>query len=127
MPAFYKIDKAHKLVMSTASGVFHLEAALAHQDQLLLDPDFDPTYCQLLDFTHVGEIDLSTEDIHKLAERHVFWPCSRRAILVSSDLGFGFAKLFEMLRREAGEKGIQCFAAWMMPSSGFSRATSLPE
>jgi hypothetical protein len=109
MPAFYKIVKDRRLVLSTASGVLTLEDALAHQDQILADADFDPRYSQLLDFTHITKIELSTTDVHKLAERAVFWPTSCRAILVTTDLGHGLARLFKMLRENAGEKGIRIF------------------
>jgi hypothetical protein len=109
MPAFYKIDKEHRVVLSTASGVFDLAAALAHQDQLLADPDFDPSYSQLLDYSHVTEVRIDTNDVRKLAERSVFWPCSRRAIYVTRDIEYGFARMFEMLRENAGEKGIRVF------------------
>jgi hypothetical protein len=109
MPAFYKIDKEHRVVLSTASGVFDLAAALAHQDQLLADPDFDPSYSQLLDYSHVTEVRIDTNDVRKLAERSVFWPCSRRAMYVTRDIEYGFARMFEMLRENAGEKGIRVF------------------
>jgi hypothetical protein len=74
MPAFYKIAKDRRLVLSTASGVFTLADVLAHQDQILADPDFNPSYSQLLDLTHVTKMDLSAEDICKLAERDIFLP-----------------------------------------------------
>jgi hypothetical protein len=109
MPAFYKIDKEHRVVLSTASGVFDLVAALAHQDQLLADPEFDPSYSQLLDYSHVTEVKIDANDIRKLAERSVFWPCSRRAMYVTRDIEYGFARMFEMLRENAGEKGIRVF------------------
>jgi len=109
MPAFYKIDKEHRVVLSTASGIFDLTAALAHQDQLLADPDFDPSYSQLLDYSHVTDVRIDTNDVRKLAERSVFWPCSRRAIYVTRDIEYGFARMFEMLRENAGEKGIRVF------------------
>jgi len=109
MLAFYKIDKEHRVVLSTASGVFDLAAALAHQDQLLVDPDFNPSYSQLLDYSHVTEVRIDTNDVRKLAERSVFWPCSRRAIYVTRDIEYGFARMFEMLRENAGEKGIRVF------------------
>jgi len=121
MPAFYKIDKAHKLVMSTVSGVFTLADAMAHHGQLLKDPDFDPRYSQLVDFTHTTTAALSADDIRKLAERRVFWPCSRRAFLVSGDLLFGLARMFEMLRENAGDEGIRVFRRlddaleWILP------------
>ena len=109
MPAFYKIDKEHRVVLSTASGVFDLAAALAHQDQLLADPDFDPTYSQLLDYSHVTDVRIDANDVRKLAERSVFWPCSRRAMYVTRDIEYGFARMFELLRENAGEKGIRVF------------------
>jgi hypothetical protein len=109
MPAFYKILKERRVVLTTASGVFALADALAHQDQILADPDFDPRYSQLLDFTHIIKIELSTTDVRTLAERDVFWPTSCRAILVTTELGQGLARLFKMLRENAGEKGIRIF------------------
>ncbi len=109
MPAFYKIDKAHKLVLSTASGAFTLADALAHHDQLAKDPDFDPQYSQLVDFTHATTVELTADDVRTLVEHRVFWPCSRRAILVHGDLVFGLARMFEMLRESAGDQGIRVF------------------
>jgi len=109
MPAFYRIDKEQKLVMTTASGVFDLATALSHQEKLLKDPAFDPGYSQLIDFGHVSKVQLSAEDVRRIAERSVFWPCARRAIFVKDDLLFAFARMFEMLRENAGEKGIRVF------------------
>jgi len=109
MPVFYKIDKPHKLVMTTASDVFNLDTAFAHQDQLLKDPDFDAVYSQLLDLAHVTKVEFSADDVRQISTRSVFWPCSRRAILVNDDLLFGLATLFEMLRANAGEKGVRVF------------------
>jgi hypothetical protein len=109
MPAFYKIDTEHKLVMTTASGVFDLATALAHREQLVNDPEFSPEYSQLLDFTQITKVELNVEDVRKISERSIFWPCSRRAILVHDDLLFGFSRMFGMLRENAGEKGIRVF------------------
>lgn len=44
MPAFYKIDKERRVVLSTASGVFTLADAVSHMDKLSKDPDFDPSF-----------------------------------------------------------------------------------
>jgi hypothetical protein len=109
MPAFYKIDKERKLVMSSATGVFNKAVALDHQNRLLADPDFDPSYSQLMDYTHVTQIDLSAADVGLLAVRNVFSPDSRRAFLVPNDLAFGFARMFEIIRENAGERGIRIF------------------
>jgi hypothetical protein len=45
MPAYFKIDKERRLVMSTAAGVLTLADALTHQESLLKDPDFDASFC----------------------------------------------------------------------------------
>ena len=121
MPAFHKIDVKHKLVMTTTAGVFNLADGLAHQDQILKDPDFDPNYSQLVNFTNASKVDLSADDVRRLAERRVFWQCARRAILVADDLGFGFARMFEMLREDAGDNNIRVFRSlddaieWILP------------
>ncbi|SRR6266404_9551249 len=109
MPAFYKIDKERKLVMSTGSGVYTMADALAHQDKLLKDPDFDRSFSQLYDFTHITDVELSSEDIRILARRTVFSENSRRAFLVNSDLKFGLGRMFIIFRDTLGETGIRVF------------------
>jgi|HubBroStandDraft_2_1064218.scaffolds.fasta_scaffold26194_1 hypothetical protein len=106
---FYKIAEDRRLFLSTASGVLTLADVLAHQDQILAEPDFNPQFSQLMDFTHVTKIDLSAEDICRLAERDIFHPTSSRAILVTNDLGEGLARLFAILREHAAEKRIRIF------------------
>jgi hypothetical protein len=109
MPFSYKIDKERKMVMSTGFGVFTLADALGHQEKLRKDPDFDPSFCQLMDFTHVAKLDLRAEDVRRLAQASIFAHDSKRAILVASETAFGLARMFEILRSTFGEKGIQAF------------------
>jgi len=109
MPAFYKIDKERKLVLSLGSGVLTPEDILSHQDRLLNDPDFDPTYSQLADFTKISEYRIGPEDVRPLAQRNIFSPTSRRAFVVKDDLQYGIAKMFEIHREIAGETGIRVF------------------
>lgn len=109
MPAFYKIEKQNRLVLSTASGIVTMAEVRGHQQKLAIDPDFDPTFSQLMDVSHITKIELTTEDIRRLAQETLFSPTSRRAILVNSDAAFGFARMFQMLRESAGETGIEVF------------------
>jgi hypothetical protein len=109
MPAFYKIDKENRLVMSTASGTLSLADGLAHQEKLQRDPDFDPSYAQLLDFSHVTKLEISSEDVRTLAQASIFSPASRRALLVSGDTAYGLARMFEILRETAGDTGVEVF------------------
>ncbi|HYL83449.1 MAG TPA: hypothetical protein VE263_04385 [Candidatus Angelobacter sp.] len=109
MPAFYKIDKERRLVLTTASGVFSRADVLGHQEKLLKDPDFNPSHSQIVDFRQVTAFDVSSQEIHELAQKSIFSPQSRRAIIAPSDLGFGLARMFEMLRENQGELGIRVF------------------
>ena len=109
MPAFYKIDKERRLVMSTASGVFCKEDALLHRERLLADPEFDPAYSQLSDFTQVTKFDLTAEDVRQMAREIVFAPNARRALIVSGDLAFGLGRMYTMLQEGARENNIRVF------------------
>ena len=96
-------------MMSTGSGVLTLADLLAHQEKLLADPDFSPDFSQLWDLTNITEVELTSKDVHRLAQRSIFSPDSRRAILVSRDLVFGLARMFEIYRDILGENGIRVF------------------
>lgn len=57
--------------------------AVGHMQKLLEDPDFDPTYSQIADFTQVTKMEFSAQDIHEPAQRSVFSPQLRRAFIRS--------------------------------------------
>ena len=109
MPARYEIDKERRLVITTATGVLVVADALAHQENLRKDPQFDPTFSQLMDLTQVMEYKIGLDDMLSLTQRRIFAPESRRAIVVPDDLSYGLARMFEMLRENAGEFGIRIF------------------
>jgi hypothetical protein len=109
MPFFYKIDKPRRLVMSTAAGVLSKADVLGHQDQLLKDPDFDPSFSQLSDLTHVTGFDVTAADMRELTERTVFSSESRRAVIVSTELAYGMSRMFGIFRESKGERGIRVF------------------
>jgi hypothetical protein len=109
MPATYKIDKERKLVISSGSGVLSGDDLMGHQQRLSNDPDFDPSFSQLADFTQVTRVDLTPEDVRLAAEKNIFSSQSRRAMLVTDDFQYGLARMFEIHREFAGEKGIRVF------------------
>jgi hypothetical protein len=123
MPAFFRIEKKRRLVISTISGVFTLADGLAYQEKLLKDADFDPHFSQLVDCTQVTRLELGSNEVRRLAQRSIFSPDSRRAILVSNDLVFGFARMFVMFREAAGETGVRIFRDldealfWVLPEN----------
>jgi hypothetical protein len=109
LPIFYKIDKERRVVMTTGSGDFSIAEALRHQEQFLHDPSFDRSFSQIIDLRHVTQFDLEPGDVRKLAQRNIFSPESRRAIIVNTDLGYGYGRMFELHRENAGELGIRVF------------------
>jgi hypothetical protein len=109
MPAFYKIDKERRLVLSSGAGTFTLADALGHQEKLAGDPDFDPSFSQLMDFSHITGFDIDADGVRRLAQRSIFSPHSRRAIIMKSEAAYGLARMFEILREAAGEHGIHVF------------------
>lgn len=109
MPASYTIDMKRRLVMSSGVGVLTREDLWGHMERLSKDPDFDPAFSQIIDFTNVTEVEVDPEDVRRLAQRNVFSSHSRRSIVVKDDLHFGLARMFEIHRELAGEMGIRVF------------------
>jgi hypothetical protein len=120
MPEFYKIDKERRLVLTTGSGVFTLADAVFHMDKLSKDPDFDPGFSQIADFTQVTRIELSVDEIRRLAQRTIYSASSRRAFIAPDEVAFGIGSMFQILRGLEGEKGIRVSAASRKPWTGYS-------
>lgn len=109
MPATYEIDKERRLVITTVFEQLTVADALAHQEQLSKDPDFDPGYSQLIDLTRADVSEIAATDVRRIAERNIYSPESLRAIVVSSNVAYGLGRMFETLRESAGENGIRVF------------------
>lgn len=109
MPTFFKIDKEHRLVLSTVSGVVTIADALTHRENLRRHPDFDPSFSQLVDLSNVTKIEFSHADVERFAQESIFSLNSRRAALAIGDHAYGLARMFEMLREFRGEQGVRVF------------------
>jgi hypothetical protein len=126
MSALYKIDKERRLVSSSGTGILTKNDLLGHMDRLSRDPDFDPDFSQVVDFTMIDGLEIEPEDVRQLAERNIFSPRSRRAFVVKDDLQFGLARMFEIHRELNGEPGIQVFRTfdealdWVMAGDAVS-------
>jgi hypothetical protein len=69
--AVYKIDKERSLVLSSGAGVLTKEDILGHMDRLSKDPDFDPDFSQLLDFTQITALEIEPEDVRQFGQRTI--------------------------------------------------------
>jgi hypothetical protein len=103
MPASYRIDREHGVVLSRAWGVLAADEVVAHYRDLASDADFDPGFVQLIDLRNVERIEMSFAAVRSLAERPVFAAGQRRAIVVSTTEQFGVARMYGSLCAFAGE------------------------
>jgi hypothetical protein len=106
IPVSSKIDKRRKLAICEAFGHVVGEDRPALQ---LEDPDFDPSFSQLLDLTEVTKVDVDAEVIRTPAQTSVFSLGARRAFVADNPVMFGFARMFEMLHETRGGAGVQVF------------------
>ena len=124
MAKFYEIDKERRLITSTASGVITLREVWAHQEKLGKDPDFDASFAQLLDVTQVTKLEIGSEDVRRIAESDSFSPNPRLAIVATSSLVFGMARMFQIFREMKGEEKTRVFRdrdealAWVLGRDG---------
>lgn len=106
MPARYSIDQERRIVYSSAWDVLTYEDCLGHQQALLADPRFDPTFSQLIDFTAVTHTTLTTAQIRGLAVASIFAADARRVMVTPSPFFFGLGRMFSMMREIVGERGL---------------------
>lgn len=109
MPATYRIDRAARMVLSDATGIFTAEDAWDQINQLLADPLFDPTFGQLLDFSNVGSVNVTPTEIKKLAGVALFTPSARRAFVSPTPLLYGLARMYAAQREMQGDTGLGVF------------------
>ncbi len=115
MPAFYVIDKDRKAVFSSGKGMLTAADLMGHQERILKDPEFDPTYSQLLDFSGITEIEITSEDVRRLAQKNVFSSDSRRAFVVQDDLQYGLAECLKSTAILPAKPGSASFAPSTKP------------
>jgi hypothetical protein len=96
MPASYRIDKSLGVVFTKGQGVLTGQDILTHRQRLREDPDFDPSYNQLIDLRDVIEFPVSGAEMPGIASYNIFSETSRRAIVAEKDANFGMARMYEM-------------------------------
>lgn len=97
LPGGYVIDTARRLVLSYATGELSAEDVANHQQALANDPDFDPSFSQLSDFTQVTKFAIDAAQVISRAAENPFGPGARRAFVAPTAVGYGFSRMFQML------------------------------
>ena len=100
MPCGYTIDLARSLVLSRGWGIVTDRELLAHVRALTIDPRFVRNLHQLADLRDVTDVEVTAATIRKMASLNPYGDGSRRAVVVTSDLLFGMARMYQILRDE---------------------------
>jgi len=105
MPAHHVIDKKNKLIVTTWEGdvvdIDLIEALKIYQQEIQGHPDY-LGYNELVDFSNVGRIKVTTEGIKNIGRTASTTDQNgidrKLAFVVSSDLAFGLARMYEVYR-----------------------------
>jgi hypothetical protein len=98
-----EIDPAQRVVTLGVSGDLDDEGLLSLAAELRQDPGVDSDFAFLIDLREASGKTVTTEGVRALiAQPLVLSPESRRAVVVPSDLGYGMARMYEMLREDRG-------------------------
>ena len=104
MPTFYRIDVRNRVVIHELAGVVTDQELSNNQRELRRDPDYDPVFGQLIDACYVTDIAVSSDLVVALAKATPNVPGAKRAIVVASDVAFGMARMFQIIREDAPEE-----------------------
>jgi hypothetical protein len=108
MPSDYRIDRPRSLVISRSWGMVTDQDLLGHARALGRDPHFRSDMRQLYDFREVTIPNVGSATVLELANLSPFGVGARRACIVGSEVAFGMARMFQMLRDTARDE-IQVF------------------
>ena len=108
VPVSYRIERARRLVLTTACGALTDEDVLIHVRELTADPEFDASFRQLADFREVTSTELTSAGVRAVARKNPWKAGARRALVCDQDVLFGIARMFELLSADGGAE-IQVF------------------
>jgi hypothetical protein len=106
MPIAYTIDHAQRLVTASGHGALTGDDIFGYQQEVWSRPEV-AGYDELVDMTHVEQIDLrSVDHIKQLAELSASMDAtatqSKLAIVAPGDYAFGLGRMYESYRRLEG-------------------------
>ncbi|MEW5916950.1 MAG: hypothetical protein AB1762_11115 [Gemmatimonadota bacterium] len=95
MPVSFKIDTELSVVRCRSWGAITDNELAAYARALRRDARFQPTFSQLVDLRGVESFHLTIDGVRELATLNPFAPTARRAVLVSTDCGFGMVRMYQ--------------------------------
>ncbi len=97
MPCGYTIDLARSLVLSRGWDLVTDRELLAHVRTLTSDPRFARDFRQLADLRDVTDVQITVSTIREMVRLNPFGAGARRAVVITSDVVFGMARMYQIL------------------------------
>lgn len=111
MPCRYFIDKKRRLVINFGWDRLTFAEMQSQQSELLHDPNFDPTFNQLVDVSGVTILDMSVQEAKRIAVRGIYSPTSRRAVIATNPVVFGMGRMMDVHHStETGRENVAVFS-----------------
>ena len=104
MPCDYTIDLARSLVLSRGWAVVTDREFLAHARALTADPRFARNFHQLIDLRDVTNVQFTAASIREAVRLNPFGAGARRAVVVTNDVVFGMARMYQILADESPDE-----------------------
>lgn len=104
MPCAYTIDLARSLVLSRGWGEVTDRELLAHVRALTADPGFARNFHQFIELRDVTDVQITASTIREMVKLNPFGAGARRAVVVTSDVVFGMARMYQILRDESPDE-----------------------
>jgi hypothetical protein len=98
----HSIDKPRRWIITRAEGCVAFDDIRDHQDRLLADPNFDPTFDQLIDTTPAIVVDITPDEARILAARPIVSPSSCRAFVATKPHIFGLGRMMQVYHVDLG-------------------------
>ena len=102
----FEIDLARRIRRQVFRGVITEAILFSAYNDLISQPDFDPTMADLADMTQVERLEISTKAVRQLVsmfEAPELQSDSKLAIVAASDHVFGMARMYETLSSHTSE------------------------
>ena len=96
-------DRVERMIVLVVSGELDDEGLLRLCEELENAPEEESDFSLLIDLRKASGQDVTTAGTRAVAAQPlVLAPSSRRAVVVPTELGFGMARMYEMLRGASG-------------------------
>src|SRR5262245_12841989 len=100
-----QINQEQRLVIFTITGRLTDDGLLGIADVIEKDPAISPDFGWLIDLRMSDGIKITTDGVRKMAARPLALSVdSRRAVVVPRGLGYGMARMYQMLRGDGAPR-----------------------